>query len=266
MEELKRDPTQSDRRIAKKAKVSHHTVAKERAQQEDGGRIALRAHGTLTDAVRQSIRERKPAILAELAANDGATPAGEWYHVTRDGGTVEVAFCSPQSLAEARARYPGCAVEPIEPRPASVATPEQERELRALLAVVAADWPDRDEALAVALRDPADALTCFRYLAADKAPSRKYPEGLYTSAPLAERDPTDDRRTCADCANLSAIGRCRTPPFGTKRDCHPIPDALNRCERYAPKPGEPDQRPGAERWPSLVDDGKRRSEAAQHGY
>ena len=60
--------------------------------------------------------------------------------------------------------------EPILVRP-SMATPAQEAELRRLVALVAADWPDREqvEALAVALADAEDALICFRALAAGLA-------------------------------------------------------------------------------------------------
>jgi hypothetical protein len=161
----------------------------------------LLAHGVLTDELRVAIRARKADILAELSA------------------------ATDRAVSEARQH---------------IATPEQASELRALVARVANDWPEaeRAEPLAVALADPADALTCFRMLEAEMAAPRKYPEGPYTSAPLAERDPTDDRRTCMDCANLSSIGRCRTPPFAAKRDYVPIPDALKRCEGYRPKPDD----------------------------
>lgn len=143
------------------------------------------------------------------------------------------------------------------------ATPEQAAALRALVARVAASWPEaeRAEALAVALADPADALTCWRALAMDRAdaPARiVYPAGPYTSAPLAERDPTDDRRTCLDCANLTATERrCLAAwrgerPSNAGRNYHPIADLLKRCECYRPQPAEADQRKGAERWPYLL--------------
>lgn len=59
------------------------------------------------------------------------------------------------------------------PQPA-VATPEQAAELRALLARIADGWSDddREEALRVALADPAGALTSFRALVADMEPDR----------------------------------------------------------------------------------------------
>jgi hypothetical protein len=151
------------------------------------------------------------------------------------------------------------------------AVPEQEAELRKLVSIVAADWPDRDEALAVALADPVNALTCFRALARDQLRADQAQSGPYTDAPLSERDPDDDRRTCTDCANLTPReGRCLAawrgegPPTAA-RDYHPIKNALLRCIAYAPKPSDPDQRPGRERWPITVEDANRLRELARRG-
>lgn len=60
-------------------------------------------------------------------------------------------------------------VAPSPPAAPAAATPAQEAELRALVACVAASWPEaeRAEALAVALADPADALTSWRALRDD---------------------------------------------------------------------------------------------------
>ena len=167
-------------------------------------------------------------------------------------------------LAVARAALAEVAPSPTA---ATAATPAQESELRALLARIAAGWSDVDkaEALAVALADPEAALTSFKALVADMEPAppvRHYPAGPYTSAPLAERDPADDRRTCRDCAHLSGTGRCLSaargnPPVGTVRTYHPIDDLLRRCEVYAPGPDDPDRRSGAERWPGMVEDAAR---------
>ena len=170
----------------------------------------LHGAGPLTDALRAAIRAHKPAILAELAANDGATP-------------------------------------------------EQATELRVLLARIAATWSDEDkaEALDVALADPELALVSFRALVAEMAPAA-IPDGPYSSAPLAERDPGDDRRTCHDCTHLAGTGRCLSawhghPPAGSGRSYTPIDDLLRRCERYLPKADDPDQRVGADRRPECSD-------------
>lgn len=155
-----------------------------------------------------------------------------------------------------------------------MATPAQGAELRALVARVAASWPEaeRAEALAVALADPADALTSWRALAAElpAQPVRQHSAGPYTLAPLAERDPGDDRRTCHDCAHLSLIGRCTAAARGNPntdagRSGFPIDDLLRRCLAYAPGPDDPDRRNGAERWPGMVADALRRQEMAARG-
>jgi hypothetical protein len=140
----------------------------------------------------------------------------------------------------------------------ATATPDQEADLRELVGFVAADWPDREEALAVALADPADALICFRALAHDMRPLRaKQPASPYTSVPLSERDPTDERRTCNDCANLSPIGRCLAAARGkrihaSRREYYPIADLLGRCEHFSPLPNDPDQRRACDRWPHSI--------------
>ena len=130
---------------------------------------------------------------------------------------------------------------------AAVATAQQVAELRALVAIVAADWPEseRDAALAVALADPEAALVSFRALAATAT--------LATTA-----TGSDDRRTCRQCMNLSPGGRCLAAWRGERignagRDYSPVSDLPHRCEGYAPQPGEADQRTGLERWPALTE-------------
>lgn len=66
---------------------------------------------------------------------------------------------------------------------------------------------------------------------------------------------TDDRRCCTLCENLTPKGRClaawRGELTATARHYSPLPAVPRRCERYAPKPGDPDPRPGRDRWPGL---------------
>lgn len=189
-----------------------------------------------------------------------------------------------------------------------VATSEQAAELRELLARIADGWTDddREEALRVALADPAGALTSFRALVADMEPDRyartrtheadtesgsllgsegeapgpnlsgqRSPfrmaipsggeaPGPYLSAPshfLLGRN-GDDRRACRDCANLSPIGRCLAAARGNRgtdagRSGFPIDDLLRRCAGFAPGADDSDRRPGAERWPGMVEDAER---------
>jgi hypothetical protein len=88
----------------------------------------LRVHGPLTDDLRDAIRAHRGAILAELAANDPGTPH------------------APVHL---------------------IATPEQRRELRELIARILPNDSDaeREWTLSVAVRDPEGALRSFRALA-----------------------------------------------------------------------------------------------------
>lgn len=66
----------------------------------------------------------------------------------------------------------------------------------------------------------------------------------------------DDRRSCAQCRHLNQSGRCLAARRGkmqaTARYYRPVPDIPRRCEGYAPKPDDPDQRGGHERWPGLA--------------
>jgi hypothetical protein len=64
---------------------------------------------------------------------------------------------------------------------------------------------------------------------------------------------TDDRRHCAECRNLLS-GRCLAAWHGeieASNQYRPIDDLPRRCEGYAPKPNDLDQRNGKERWPRL---------------
>lgn len=64
----------------------------------------------------------------------------------------------------------------------------------------------------------------------------------------------DDRRHCAECANRTLGGLClaaRRGEIAARRIYKPLDNIPRRCEGYAPKAGDPDQRPGRERWPEL---------------
>lgn len=72
----------------------------------------------------------------------------------------------------------------------------------------------------------------------------------------------DDRRTCRQCANLAAGGRCLAAGRGelshfASRKYSPVPDLPCRCAGYLPRADDPDRRPGRERWPELIADGER---------
>lgn len=67
-------------------------------------------------------------------------------------------------------------------------------------------------------------------------------------------EPDDDRRTCAQCTNLTARGIClaaRRGEISAARDYEPIRHLPRRCEGYAPRLDDPDHRSGRDRWPML---------------
>ncbi len=65
----------------------------------------------------------------------------------------------------------------------------------------------------------------------------------------------DDLRTCELCLNLLESGRCaaaiRREIVASQTYC-PVRDQPKRCESFLPPAGDPDQRPGRERWPGLT--------------
>ncbi len=70
----------------------------------------------------------------------------------------------------------------------------------------------------------------------------------------------DDRRTCAQCANLRQRACAIAKPergalVVANQGYRPDPARLVRCEGYAPKASDTDQRPGTERWPGLFQKG-----------
>src|SRR5439155_8713766 len=73
----------------------------------------VRARGALTDALRAAIRANKPAILAELAANEPCDIHYRW-RVTFPDRVIEACFLPELSWRDVRARYPGALVEPLD--------------------------------------------------------------------------------------------------------------------------------------------------------
>ncbi len=74
-----------------------------------------------------------------------------------------------------------------------------------------------------------------------------------SSEPEAVGD--DDRRTCAECANLTGRGLCLAARRGeivASRSYEPTRDLRRRCEGYMPGVDDSDRRPGQERWPRLT--------------
>jgi hypothetical protein len=65
----------------------------------------------------------------------------------------------------------------------------------------------------------------------------------------------DDRRLCPEC-DCYQDRRCTIAKPGglvsAARGYMPVSDLLRRCEGFAPLPDDPDQRPGVDRWPWLL--------------
>lgn len=71
---------------------------------------------------------------------------------------------------------------------------------------------------------------------------------------INQRDPFDDRRYCHECSNLTSKGRCLAAWRGeilAGSHYHPVDDISRRCEGFAPKANDYDQRIGRQRWPGL---------------
>lgn len=94
----------------------------------------------------------------------------------------------------------------------------------------------RDEVPAYAGRDPG---------AFAAAISRSLRAHARTRAMRAETAAEDDRRHCATCQQLAGT-RCRA------RRLLVMDNLPRRCADYLPMPGDADQRPGRDRWPSLM--------------
>lgn len=86
-------------------------------------------------------------------------------------------------------------------------------------------------------------------------------EALYAGATVTiPAQPTDDRRTCKQCANLARDRRCLAADrgeklgFGHGRNYHPTIDLPLRCIGFQALSADTDQRAGRERWPWLRTD------------
>jgi hypothetical protein len=65
----------------------------------------------------------------------------------------------------------------------------------------------------------------------------------------------DDRRYCPECGNYRERRCVMAKPGGlvsAARGYEPVSDILRRCEGFASLPDDPDQRPGVERFPWLM--------------
>jgi len=188
----------------------------------------------------------KPAPPAKVGASDTATASCWWLIHFRDLEPVEMIVSPPATHAEILERHPDAlAAEPFTPtirQPSAPLTASEETAIRAWLALIEETDPARiAEVIGQCQRD-AEARDYFTRRAA---------------AELPKPDPfPDDRRTCSQCTNLrQRVCAIAKPERGAlvvaSQGYRPDPARLVRCEGYAPKARDTDQRPGAERWPGL---------------
>lgn len=163
----------------------------------------------------------------------------------RKGGLASLVTATPATLAthgperaETVAKVATVAVAaPQEPVPTMTA--EEQTTIRTWLARIKETDPDL---IAEVLN------RCRTNLAA-----RIYALGQAEEMPRTSPD-YDDRRHCAQCANLAPSGLCLAALRGeivASRTYHPVDDIPRRCEGYAPGPNDLDRRSGRERWPAL---------------
>lgn len=215
-----------------------------------------------TVATHKGVNGRTVAIVATVAVanhKDGQTanlpePANDHELVTRhyrwlvhfpERDPVHTCCLPEPTHAEVMVMYPeAIAAEPMPEHIRHQATPEQEAELRALVAAVGVVYAfthsEQQEALALALSDPDAALQSYRAMAAE----------------LGNDLDQDDRRHCGQCANLRRdVCTIAEPKAGAlvvaNRGYRPMREPPRRCAGYAPGPDDPDKRTGRERWPGL---------------
>lgn len=206
-----------------------------------------RGRTVATVAVAKSPQEQTEPP-AKVSPGDTATASNGCLIHYPDRDPVEVVCCPDATHAEILERHPDAvAAEPFTPtirRPAAPLTAEEEKAIRA--------WLARIEEI-----DPATIAEVISQCQRD-ADGRDYFTGR-AAAELPKPDPfPDDRRTCNQCANLIAR-RCQAAKRGeivASRNYEPIRDVPRRCEGYAPGAADADRRPGRERWPGLVGEGR----------
>lgn len=176
---------------------------------------------------------------------ESLTTSHWWLLHFTDRDSIELSSSPAINLSDVLAYYPGAvAAEPFTPiirQPSAPLTASEEATIRAWLALIGETDPGTISGVIEQCQRNEDA------------------RGYFTGRAVAELpNPTpctDDRRTCKQCANLSA-GACNAAKngelFGSK-NYQPESTRPRRCEAYQPGPDDPDRRHGGERWPGLIE-------------
>ena len=93
-------------------------------------------------------------------------------------------------------------------------------------------------------------------VAYDLSEAPDLPQFDYDPRKAPDRFTRDDRRWCTDCQRLAGGIRCKAPAAGllvASRMYEPVQTIPRRCVAYLPGKDDPDQTPGAIRWPWLLD-------------
>lgn len=159
--------------------------------------------------------------------------------------SIEVSYSPAINHSDVLAHHPGAvAAEPFTPisrQPWPPLTASEEATIRAWLALIGETDPRTISGVIEQCQRNADAREYFTGRAAAELPNPAlYPE---------------DRRTCKQCANLSA-GVCDAAKNGelvVSKNYQPESTRPRRCEAYRPGPDDPDLRHGVERWPGLLE-------------
>ena len=196
--------------------------------------LTIRGDAAAIQRLTPALRECKPEIIAILRGADLPSVANcdshtqidsaryyRWRVHFVDRDPVEIG-CTPEvNHSELLAMYPeALAAEPL-PENLVMASPSQEREVRALVEAVARSeaftHDEACEALEVALRDPDGAIRSFRALVKE----------------LGIDSEPDDRRTCRECKHLAG-GYCGNglAAGASRQRFEPDPGALMRCNGF----------------------------------
>ncbi|GHU20029.1 hypothetical protein FACS189475_08260 [Betaproteobacteria bacterium] len=225
-----------------------------RNAQTDGVKLFLSPSGSIKatgeqEAVNRwlpTIREHKTRIIEALKTESEEKKAWRWYLEFPDRDPVTVSFSPEATRAQIIEWYPDAlAAEPCVPvtgKPDTLGA-DDERSIRAWLSSIG----ESDQSIADVVIDECRADPQARDYFLGRA-------GEAGADPITIFD--DDRRSCSHCLNLQSNGACKVASPGGLVSAawgyRPNQEWLQRCAGYRPCPDDPDQRPGAERWPEYA--------------
>ncbi|GHU34826.1 hypothetical protein AGMMS50256_29030 [Betaproteobacteria bacterium] len=189
-----------------------------------------------------------PTETQAIANGKPIETAWRWYLEFPDRDPVTVSFSPEATREEVAEAYPGAvAIVPYTPtiQPPDTLSAADEQKIRAWLDRIGeSDMSICSVVLEGCQRDP----EARRYFLARAGETQE------DADPITMFD--DDRRRCVHCLNLQINGVCKVATPGgqvsARRGYQPDTAILQRCAGYRPCPDDPDQRPGAERWPEYA--------------